>query len=383
MQQPKQNKSQDRFLKRFEDDFARIIKYIERSRSTLLWIGIVFVLVLIVGLTFTIVLTRPIKPATQQRNNPSDALGTGSTTQPSLARLLDGVPVIDASTTSLAPYAVMVENSMDAWPLSGPSKADVVFEAPVEGAITRFMLLFDPSSTTTQIGPVRSARPYFVEWANAYGAMYAHVGGSPDALDLIKSIRGFQDLNQFWHGNDFWRSSSRYAPHNTYTSMEKLVAAAVKQEVTTSTFDSWTYQDEVSIDAGAVSSTATEISVPYAGAYAASWEYVSSTHLYQRYQYHHPQADADGSLVYARNVVVMLTDSTVLDAVGRLEVRTTGSGKALLFRDGTVQSGTWNREKGKAIYFETSDGHDMLFAPGRTWVSVVDDPAGFSKIVNK
>jgi len=386
MQQPtpKPNNVSDRFFKRFSDGFARLITYMERSRSALLRIGIVFVLILIVAI---VVVARgdmwarqrraPTIIPTQQYNN--------TTIQQSLTRSLDGVPVTDASSTSLAPYAVMVENSMDAWPLSGASEANVIFEAPVEGSITRFMLLFDPSSTTTQIGPVRSARPYFVEWANAYGAMYVHVGGSPDALDLIKSIRGFQDLNQFWHGNDFWRSSSRYAPHNVFTSMEKLNVVAIKQEVSTSTFDAWHYADETpaAITQMDIGASATEIDIPYMGAYAAKWMYASSTHLYQRFQFNRPQADADGSLVFARNVAVILTDSTVLDNVGRLEVRTTGSGKALLFRDGTVQSGTWSREKGKTIHFETEDGHDMLFAPGKTWISVVDDPAGFEEIVDK
>ena len=359
------------------------MKSMERSRSTLLWIGIVFVFVLIIALVTVIASTRPVKRATQ------GVAPTPYTLHPtsSLSRLLDGVPVADASSTSLAPYAVMVENSMDAWPLSGPATANVVFEAPVEGAITRFMLLFDPSATTTQIGPVRSARPYFVEWASAFGAMYAHVGGSPDALSLIRSIKGFQDLNQFWHGNDFWRSTSRYAPHNVFISMEKLSAAALKQEVSTSTFDAWNYSAPMDIgvsamDIGANATSVDEIVIPYRGVYEAEWTYVSSTHLYQRFQHNRPQADADGSLVYARNVVVMLADSTVLDAIGRLDLQTTGSGKALLFRDGTVQSGIWQREKGKTIHFETEEGRDMLFSPGRTWISVVDDAAGFAKLVD-
>jgi len=353
----------------------------ERSRSTLLIIGIVFVFVL-VGINVVVFVMVRGGGWARQRRAPTTQPRNHATTQPS--RLLDGVNVEYASTTAMAPYAVMVENSMDAWPLSGPAKANVVFEAPVEGSITRFMLMFDPSATTTEIGPVRSARPYFVEWANAYGAMYAHVGGSPDALNLIRRLDGFQDLNQFWHGNDFWRSSSHYAPHNVFTSMDRLASAASKQGVSTTTFQAWSYEDRVRSPQTTVrETTSTDIIVPYQGAYEAEWEYVSSTGLYERSQNNHLERDADGATVEVKNVVVMLVDSSVLDAVGRLEIQTTGSGKALLFRDGTVQTGTWSREKGKTIRFETGDGHDMLFAPGKTWISAVDDAAGFDKIIDK
>lgn len=304
---------------------------------------------------------------------------TQATTTVSFVRALDGVKVEDASSTNLLPYAVMVENSADAWPLSGPAKANVVIEAPVEGSITRFMLLFDPSSTTTQIGPVRSARPYFVELANGIGSMYAHVGGSPDALDLLKrATPRVEDLNEFFNGRYFWRSASRSAPHNTFTNIERLNLAVSSTHAEAFEFTAWKYTDEVSS-----SSTATSVEVPYQGVYRASWEYDSSNHIYRRLQNNRIQNDADGSTVDVSNVVVMLTDEQVLDNVGRLKVRTTGSGKAMLFRDGMIQRGVWRRSTGEHLRFETEDGRDMFFAPGKTWISILTNSDAFAKVVNE
>lgn len=304
---------------------------------------------------------------------------TATTTESLFARALDGVVVADASSTNLLPYAVMVENSIDAWPLSGPAKANVIVEAPVEGSITRFMLIFDPSSTTTQIGPVRSARPYFVELANGIGTMYTHVGGSPDALDMLRSSTPrVEDLNEFFNGRYFWRSQSRAAPHNVYTSIEKLNQAASNTQAEVFAFKSWAYTDEFSS-----LSTASSIAIPYQGAYRASWSYDSDKHTYRRSQNERTQNDADGQTVDVSNVLVMLTDSDVLDNVGRLSVRTIGKGKVLLFRDGTIQRGTWYRVAGEHVRFEAEDGRDLFFARGKTWISILTDSDAFAKVVSE
>ena len=133
-------------------------------------------------------------------------------------RMLDGVQV-PFEEAALQPFAVMVENSPDAWPLAGLAKANLVIEAPVEGSITRFLAVIDATTTVDQIGPVRSARPYFVDFANGLQAVYAHVGGSPEALSLIHVLSSFRNLDEFSSGKYFWRSSKRAMPHNTYTEL--------------------------------------------------------------------------------------------------------------------------------------------------------------------
>ena len=137
---------------------------------------------------------------------------------PLSGRLLEEEEVIDGV------YAVVVENSTDARPQSGIEEALIVFEAPVEGNITRWMALYGTDQEVDEIGPVRSARPYFVNWALGWDALFAHVGGSPEALEMIDRF-SVSDLNEFFWSRSFWRSANRYAPHNTYTETDRLARA--------------------------------------------------------------------------------------------------------------------------------------------------------------
>ncbi len=294
-------------------------------------------------------------------------------------RALDGV-LVDPSAAHLMPLGVMVENSADAWPLSGPAKANLVFEAPVEGSITRFFLLFDAATTVSEIGPVRSARPYFVEWANGLSAFYGHVGGSPDALDLIASLNGFRDVNEFYKGWAFWRASNRTAPHNVMTRTDLLLQIAEKKEFEIGSFDAWTYEDK-DLPAEAAVDT---LNVPYQGTYAAHWSYDVETGLYTRHDWNWSIVrDADGTPVTATNVVLILTDATVLDDVGRLKLRTTGSGKALIAHRGEVREAIWSRDTGKHIQFSGVDGSETAFARGTTWISTVTNADAFGTILSE
>ncbi|MFH1078584.1 MAG: DUF3048 domain-containing protein [Patescibacteria group bacterium] len=306
-------------------------------------------------------------------NLPPTTPPTETTSSTGMAvRRLDGVLVTEGE-EALQPYAVMVENAPEARPLMGPADANLVVEAPVEGGITRLMLVFDATSTADQIGPVRSARPYYVEFASALDAVYAHCGGSSDALALIRKTVGFRDLDEFANGNRFWRSSKRSAPHNIYTSMEELRAASDSKEWNDGTVIApWRYVNpEDAIETGDV----TDVRVPYGGTFTATWSYDAATDAYTRSQAGSVQHDADGTVVTSMNVIILLTEERVLDAVGRLKVRTTGSGKAWLFRDGKRFDVTWHRTEGSWLRFETTDGNDAMFRPGKTWISVVTDPA--------
>lgn len=291
---------------------------------------------------------------------------TSTTTGTLAPRRLDGV-LVPFDQSALQAYAVMVDNLPEARPLSGPAKANLVIEAPVEGGITRFILLFDATSTVAEIGPVRSARNYFVDWTYALGAIYAHVGGSPSGLELIRLLTTFRNLDEMSNGSYFWHSTSRVRPYNTYTDMASLKKAAADKEWTTGALIPWSY---------ATSSEAGDtrlIGVPYEGSYYVEWRYSTSTGKYQRYQDGKSQKDADGTFVTASNVVVVLTDATVIDNVGRLNLRTKGSGTAILYRNGEKFNLTWSRQVGEWIKFKNASGNDAVFEPGTTWVEIFTD----------
>jgi len=144
-----------------------------------------------------------------------------------IAAPLTGLPV-DKSLAGRTALGVIIENHPDARPQSGYNEADLVYETLAEGGITRTLAIYQ-SKDSKEIGPVRSARTYFVDWLSEVGGIFAHVGGNADALDMITQLN-FPDLNQFAYGNYYRRSTDRYAPHNVYTSSEKLYSAAKSAE---------------------------------------------------------------------------------------------------------------------------------------------------------
>ena len=141
-------------------------------------------------------------------------------------------------------FAVMVENSAEAWPLSGLDQAFLVIEAPVEAKIPRLEgFYYLGQKEVEKIGPVRSARPYYVDWAEEFGALYAHVGGSPAALKQITASNDLFDLNEFWHGPNFWREAFRFIPHNVYTSTE-LLTQAFSNQTSSTDYGLWAFKDD-------------------------------------------------------------------------------------------------------------------------------------------
>lgn len=271
----------------------------------------------------------------------------------------------------------MIENHIVGWPMSGLSQARVVFEAPVEGALPRFMAFFDGSASVDKIGPVRSARPYFVDWALGWNAEYYHVGGSPEALEQINGQGGRMDnVDEMRAGYAFWRSRDRQAPHNTYTNTDLMTAAETRKSfATSSSIAAWHYQDAASgTDRGDVLT----VRIPYGGSYNVMWKFDRVRGVYGRFQAAQRQSDADGSAVESENVMVIKTDARVLDGLGRLRLRTIGGGDAVAYRDGKKFIMRWHRGNGEPIRFEGLDGGEYLLNRGRTWIEVTTDDRTFA-----
>lgn len=336
--------------------------------SWLPWaIGAVLLLLVSAGM-FALVLSGKTRKA-QAVTDPEIVAAT-STAAAMVPRRLDGV-LVPAGEESFMPRAVMVENHVDARPLSGVAKANVAIEAPVEGGITRFMLLFDATSTVEEVGPVRSARPYYVDWASSWHAAYFHVGGSPEALDKIRALVSFLNIDEMGAGQNFWRAATRFAPHNTYTS-QTLMTEAVDAKQASSTLPpiAWHFQDAASsTERGSVLTA----KIAYGGSYNVTWKYDAERGAYARWQSGSAQKDKDGTAVESENVMVIKTDAQVLDDKGRLKVRTTGSGEATGYRDGKKFLLRWRRSAGEQMRFETQDGAEYLLTRGRTWIEVTTD----------
>lgn len=268
-----------------------------------------------------------------------------------------------------AVIAVMIENPVDVRPQSGVDQAFLIYEAPVEGSITRWMALFGADVEAEEIGPVRSARPYYVEWAMAWDAVYAHVGGSPEALQLIRD-QGVADLDEFFWGSTFWRSKRTSAPHNVFTEMDRLRTAwdtLMGREVT---YADRRFKDPVTED---VRPATQQVTVDFGNAfYDVDWIYDPKTNLYTRSQVGRVSTTRSGAVLRAANIAVVYTDITSIDAQDRKRIRTLGQGEAVLIQDGAIQSVTWKKPtRQEALRFYDAAGEEVAWNPGVTWIEVV------------
>jgi len=272
------------------------------------------------------------------------------------------------------PIGVVIENHPDARPQSGLNEAALIFETYAEGGITRF-LAFYQEMEPKEIGPVRSAREYFVEWAKSYNAPFAHVGGSAEATTLISKLKVL-DLNQFFLGNYFWRDKNRASPHNVYTTLSKLRDASKtkKYPLENDKIPAFVFKDE---KAESERPAENKFSVNFNQNFAVSWKYNPKNNNYTRIMLGMEQQDRNTKeKIVAKNVVVMFTDINfgVSDISGqpRSEIKTTGTGPATFFIDGSKTTGIWKRSSQEQITrFFDNTGEEIKLNGGTTWVEVV------------
>jgi hypothetical protein len=286
-----------------------------------------------------------------------------------IRRHLDGV-YVDPADADFLPIAAMIDNDPLARPQSGLAQANIVYEAKAESGITRYLAIFATSSSAVEIGPVRSARPYYLDWAEGYGALYTHVGGSPEALAKIKSEK-VPDINEFYQGQYFWRTDDYAAPHNIFTSLASLKKYAEKMNLKTGDYDSWLYKDEAATEQRASSSIEINFSVHD---FLVNWKYNTEKNEYVRYLAGAKHQDADGTPIIAKNIVIMQVKSKTLDAELRREMTTIGEGKAWYCFDGICETGKWRKEsKTKREKIYNSGGEEARFNASTTWIEVIQE----------
>jgi hypothetical protein len=287
-------------------------------------------------------------------------------------RRLDGVCVEMESQVNPKVVAVMIDNHMDARPPAGLSQAAVVYEAPVEANFTRFMAIYPSDQEIVKVGPVRSARPYFLDWLSEYGsALYMHCGGSPEALQKIKDY-GINDFNEFYRGWYYWRDNSRSAPHNIFTSSELWNKALTDyaDNYGTESYETWQFGEVKKCEINCTTRVAINFS---STAFEAVWKFNSSTEKYERYQAGRLHKDQDGTIITADTLIIQKANSTVLDGVGRLAIDTVGTGEAIVFANGNIIQGEWKKESrtGRTRWLD-STGEEIVLKAGKIWVEVVN-----------
>lgn len=267
--------------------------------------------------------------------------------------------------------AIMIENSLDARPQSGLHEAGVVFEAIAEGGITRFMALFQETQPQ-YIGPVRSLRPYYLDFSTPFQASVAHVGGSPEALAQVRSA-GQRDIDQFFNAGAYWRSSARAAPHNMYTSFQRLDQLNSSKGYVSSEFSPWLRKE----DSKSATPNVNKIDIRISSTlYNVHYDYDAATNSYLRSEGGRPHLstasaeDGAGQQLKPKAVVVLVMPYSLN---GKYSVYgTAGSGQMFVFQDGVGALGTWHKaDRGSQFVFKDSAGSPLALNAGQTWVTLV------------
>jgi len=298
------------------------------------------------------------------------------------------------------PLGVMIENHVESRPQSGLSFADVVYEAVAEGGITRFLAVFY-CKDAPYIGPVRSARIYFINLLEAYGdyPLYAHVGGAnhpgpADALGYIKELgwSSYNDLNQFsvpfpYFWRDYERLPKRAAEHTVYSSTQKLWQyAKEKRELTEKddenaawdeNFTAWSFEDEAKLEErGDVSKIEFGFWDSFASDFSVVWKYDKTSNSYKRLNGGTIHLDKNtGKQLSAKNIVIMFAEESPANdgyEGGHILYETTGSGDALVFHNGKVVKGEWSRDETTSqIDFDDENGKEITFVRGQVFVEML------------
>ncbi len=283
---------------------------------------------------------------------------------------LSGIYALDEK-VNRRPVAIMFDNHPSARWQSGLKDAEIIYEFLVEAPYSRYMgiyLINDPSS----IGPIRSARPYFITSSLEYDAVYVHVGGSEQAKSDAKTLK-IADIDGLSSSNKvFWRKSHKKIPHNTYSSMEAIRTTQEerKYKIIGEYIPFKFNEDEMGIE-GRV---ANKIIIKYRKDNNTEYNYNEEKKIYSRTKDGKLHIDeADETPITAKNIIIQEAKTKVLDNEGRLEIQLIGEGQGKYITHGKFIDIKWVKKSrnDKTIYY-TLEGEEIILNPGVTWIQIVE-----------
>lgn len=284
---------------------------------------------------------------------------------------------ISAKQANKRPVAVMYNNIINAIPHSGLSNADVIYEAPVEGSITRLMGIFDDYSKLKKIGSVRSSRIYYCYFALEWDAMYCHFGQSKYALDFLKSDN-IDNISAFNAENSYYRTSDRVAPHNCFTSGEGIKEAistlGYKEKYDKEYTGHFNFaEDDKKVELSS-DKKANKVQLGYP--INQPWfEYNTEDGQYYRYQYGDKHIDDQNKeQLHCSNIIIQCVKSTYFPDNKSLDITLTGTGEGWFITNGKSEKITWKKDKqlGQTKYFD-KDGKEITLNTGKTWICIVQN----------
>lgn len=294
--------------------------------------------------------------------------------------LLTGLPATEEE-ASKRPVGIMIENTQSAMPSYGITRADVIYEFPVEGGITRFLALYSDYSGMDRIGSIRSSREYFAYTAIAYDAIYVHCGGSIETYNNILDLGLVDNCDARLKSGFTYRSSDRKSPHNLSTSSEDIDSIIEKLGYATEHDASYAgalnfnkdNDNEVTLDDGEDAA----VVVAYQAHPKPWFVYNEEDGLYYRYQFGEPQVDGiDGSQVAVKNIIIQeCTVDAYFDEQNhdRVDIGTLTGGKGKYITNGKAVDITWTCDgNGEPTHYYYEDGTEVELNQGKTFFEVTD-----------
>lgn len=272
------------------------------------------------------------------------------------------------------PIAVMIDNHNLAWPQAGLNKAYMVYEIIVEGGETRLMALFK-GADLEKIGPVRSARHYFIDYAMENDAIYVHFGQSPQAKSDMKkySIHEIDGIAE--DGITFWRVKDKSAPHNAVTSTEKILQSAKNKNYRTTSDKpsilNYTVE-EINLEQGQQANTVT---IPHSTLQTVQYVYNEEQQVYERYARKKLQTDWDTEEpITTKNIIITMCDNSTLkdrENKGRQTIDNIGTFDGYYITNGkAIKIKCTKEDRDEQTKYTDLEGNTIQVNDGNTFINI-------------
>ena len=355
----------------------------KKNNSGKALIILLIIIILIAGAVFGYMYLKNHKGIDNQTESPNKQ-------EENLVAVIKKLQIVDEDSKS-RPYAVMINNNHAAWPQCGIQDAYLVYEIVAEGGITRMMALYKDKDTA-KIGSIRSARHYFIDYAEENDAIFVHWGGSPQAYSRI--YRGINDIDGIaLEGSVFFRDKTlrRAYEHTGFTSMENLKKYADSKGFTRDTTKDLLLNysvDEISLEKNTDAQSAEEVIIKYSDYHTTSYEYDEENKVYKRSMSNVANVDlVTGEQYTAKNIIVYSVSNYTLndgENKGRQEINNIGSGNGYYITDGYAIPITWEKtsHSGQTVYKYTN-GEEITVNDGNTFIQIYPTATGKLTIVPK
>lgn len=302
---------------------------------------------------------------------------------------------VDAEVASTRPIAIMVPNESAAIPHYNLSKASVIYEANVEGRITRLMAVYEDWQDLVRIGNIRSARTYYAYWAFEWDAFFVHFGG-PYYINELMAQEDTENIDGLsGDGDAFYRSKDRPDPHNVYTDGAKLAKSIARHKYSLEyrgLTDETHFQFATKAEPNALtqygSSAGNATYIDMSGCYPLTrcyFEYNEEDGLYYRFQHlsgssDEPHVDADGEQLAFKNILVQYTKQEVLDDKGYLVFQCHDDTRdGWFFTNGKGIHVNWEKNSDyDATRYYDDDGNEIVLNTGKTMICIVNENDSFT-----